>query len=177
MCFGKVPSGNEVFFRDTANGFLAWAVALVVSVAFLTSAATSMAGSTACLDWSMGSRLRCRIYVDALFRSARVGDAVDTAAKAEAEPILFRGLREPQMPSADQSYLASVVATRTGMSHPAAEKRVSDVITQARQAEDAMRKATARLLLWVFVSLLIGALCASFAATIGGRQRDHVKTV
>src|SRR3984885_14202645 len=38
---------DEIFFRDTANGFLAWAVALVVSVAFLASAATSMAGSSA----------------------------------------------------------------------------------------------------------------------------------
>src|SRR5438128_1913183 len=39
--------GDEVYFRDTANGFLAWAVALVVSVAFLASAAASMAGSAA----------------------------------------------------------------------------------------------------------------------------------
>src|SRR5580658_2316632 len=31
---------DEVFFRDTANGFLAWAVALVISVIFLASAAT-----------------------------------------------------------------------------------------------------------------------------------------
>src|SRR5579862_7324568 len=38
---------DEVFFRDTTNGFLAWAVALIVSVAFLASAATSMSGSVA----------------------------------------------------------------------------------------------------------------------------------
>src|SRR5579859_6086310 len=36
---------DEVFFRDTANGFLSWAVALVVSAALLASAAASMAGS------------------------------------------------------------------------------------------------------------------------------------
>ena len=35
---------DEVYFRDTANGFLAWAVALVITVAFLASAATSMVG-------------------------------------------------------------------------------------------------------------------------------------
>src|ERR1700687_1424201 len=35
---------DEVYFRDTANGFLAWAVALVISVTFLTSAAASMVG-------------------------------------------------------------------------------------------------------------------------------------
>jgi hypothetical protein len=29
----------------------------------------------------------------------------------------------------------------------------------------------------MFLALLGGAFCASFAATIGGRQRDHVVTV
>src|ERR1700737_1426480 len=38
---------DEVYFRDTAHGFLAWAVALVITAAFLASAATSMAGSAA----------------------------------------------------------------------------------------------------------------------------------
>src|SRR5260370_8676868 len=36
---------DEVYFRDTAHGFLAWAVALVITAAFLASAATSMVGS------------------------------------------------------------------------------------------------------------------------------------
>src|ERR1700677_1264753 len=38
---------DEVYFRDTANGFLAWAVALVISVTLLASAAASMAGGIA----------------------------------------------------------------------------------------------------------------------------------
>src|ERR1700678_2699059 len=38
---------DEVYFRDTANGFLAWAVALVISVTFLASAAASMVGRVA----------------------------------------------------------------------------------------------------------------------------------
>src|SRR5471032_1717000 len=35
---------HEVYFRDTAHGFLVWAVGLVMTAAFLTSAATSMIG-------------------------------------------------------------------------------------------------------------------------------------
>src|SRR5580658_2022650 len=35
---------DEVYFRDTANGFLAWAVALLISVIFLTTAAGFMVG-------------------------------------------------------------------------------------------------------------------------------------
>src|ERR1019366_1817789 len=38
---------DEVYFRDTAHGFLTWAVALVVTAAFLTSAATYMVGGAA----------------------------------------------------------------------------------------------------------------------------------
>src|SRR5580704_1934862 len=38
---------DEVYFRDTAHGFLAWAVALVITAAFLASAAASMVGATA----------------------------------------------------------------------------------------------------------------------------------
>src|ERR1700691_4165089 len=36
---------DEVYFRDTAHGFLAWAVALVITAAFLVSAGTSMVGA------------------------------------------------------------------------------------------------------------------------------------
>src|SRR5471032_823380 len=39
--------GHEVYFRDTAHGFLVWAVGLVITAAFLTSAAASMMGGSA----------------------------------------------------------------------------------------------------------------------------------
>src|ERR1700728_4687886 len=38
---------DEVYFRDTAHGFLAWSVALVLTAAFLASAASSMVGTRA----------------------------------------------------------------------------------------------------------------------------------
>lgn len=37
---------HEVYFRDTAHGFLAWALATVLSAAMLGAAATAMVGST-----------------------------------------------------------------------------------------------------------------------------------
>jgi hypothetical protein len=37
---------DEVYFRDTANGFLVWAVGLVITVAFLVSAASTMVGES-----------------------------------------------------------------------------------------------------------------------------------
>ena len=38
---------DEVYFRDTAHGFLVWAVGLVITASFLASAATSMIGGAA----------------------------------------------------------------------------------------------------------------------------------
>ena len=48
---------------------------------------------------------------------------------------------------------------------------------KARQAADTARKAVAHSMYWTFLALLIGAFCASFAATIGGRERDRVPVV
>lgn len=174
---------EEVFFRDTANGFLAWAVALVVSVAFLASAAMPMAGSTAQARASSETASTPAAvdpnmyFVDALFRSDRAGENADAAVKGEAGRILLSGIKQTDFASDDRSYLVRLVAARTGLSQSDAEKRVADVINQARQAEDTARKATAHVLLWLFLSLLMGAFSASYAATIGGRQRDHVKAV
>ena len=42
---------DEVFFRDTANGFLAWAVALAANAAFLSSAAAVMTGRLSIADY------------------------------------------------------------------------------------------------------------------------------
>jgi hypothetical protein len=174
---------EEVFFRDTANGFLAWAVALVVSVAFLASAATSMVGSAAQARASsepspVAAAVDPKMYfVDTLFRSDRPGENADAALKGEAGRILLGGLTQTDFLPVDRSYLVHLVAGRTGLNQSDAEKRVTDVINQAHQTEDTARKATAHLLLWLFLSLLMSAFSASYAATLGGRQRDHVKAV
>ena len=45
-------------------------------------------------------------------------------------------------------------------------------LTQIKADTDAARKATAQLAFWVTASLLLGAFCASLAATEGGGLRD-----
>lgn len=66
------------------------------------------------------------------------------------------------------------VAKNTGLSVPEADKRVTEVFERDQQAADAARKAVAHSLHWLFVSLLLGAFFASFAATLGGKRRDRV---
>lgn len=173
---------DEVYFRDTANGLLAWAVALVISVTFLAAAAASMAGhvaqSAAMAETAGATTDPTAYFVDSLFRSDRIpAENNGGSMHAEVGRIFANALGQNQIPPADQSYLARLVAARTGIGNQEAEKRVSDAMANARQALDTARKATAHLLLWLFLALLIGAFTASFAATIGGRQRDHVKAV
>ena len=81
------------------------------------------------------------------------------------------------MPQADKLYLARVVAARTGASESDAERRIDDTYAQARQNTEGARKAVAHSMYWTFLALLIGAFCASVAATLGGKERDHVMTI
>jgi hypothetical protein len=113
-----------------------------------------------------------------LLRTSGPTPAPDNASTREdAALILTNAIREGNMPPADSSYLAQVVAARTGLSAPEAEKRVNEVYAQAQQNADTIRKAVAHSMYWTFLALLIGAFCASFAATIGGRQRDSVVVI
>lgn len=174
---------HEVYFRDTAHGFLAWAFATVLSAAVLGTAASQIIGGAAGgVTQAAGSMAGgqttgpMQSYLDALLRSdpaaiRNVGDA--TASRGELGRLLAPALRKGgDVSVADRAYMAQVVAARTGLSQADAEKRISDVITEARAAADDARKAAAKLFLWLTASLLIGGFSASLAATEGGGLRD-----
>ncbi len=72
----------------------------------------------------------------------------------------------------DRSYLAQIVAARTGMSQADAERRVTDVMNAAKASLDTARSAAAKLSLWLTAAMLIGAFAASLAAIEGGQLRD-----
>ena len=175
---------DEVFFRDTANGLMAWAVALVVSVTFLASAATYMASGILTQRSPMeGTASNANpadpnaYFVDALFRSDHPAAATRDSTDLEAGRIFANALLREQTPTADQNYLALLVSMRTGLNQQEAERRVADVMAEARQAADTARKAAARLLLWYFLAASMGAFAACYFAVIGGRLRDHVQVV
>ena len=76
-------------------------------------------------------------------------------------------------PAADRTYLAQVVANRTGLAQPEAQRRVDEVITLARETADRARKATATTSIMFSMSLLVGAFIASVAGALGGHYRDE----
>jgi hypothetical protein len=165
--------GDEVHFRDTAHGFLVWAVSAVVSVFLLGSGVASLVSGTA----QAGANL-AGAGVGAA--SAVVGQAGNP--EREVSRILARSLKEGEVSQQDQDYLLRLVANRTGLTPEQAKERLDSVQKQAketaekleqqaREAADTARKAAAAFALWAFASLLVGAFVASLAATIGGRAR------
>jgi hypothetical protein len=187
---------HEVFFRDTAHGLLAWAVASVIGIGLLASAASTVVGGGAHVATSMASSATngatqgaaqsagagggiSGYYVDQLFRSDR--DATSGQdPRAEVTRILAMSAQNGSVSDGDKTYLAQLVAARTGISQDDARKRVDNLITQEQAADqkvkaaaDQVRKASASLSFYTFFSMLIGAFIASAAAALGGRSRDE----
>jgi hypothetical protein len=197
---------DEVYFRDTAHGLLVWAVGAIVSASLLASGAASLtrvgASATQAAGTAAGAATQAAgqaasqaashessptaYFTDMLFRADHPDTAGDAAAShAEVGRILAADAVSGDMPAADKTYIAQVVAARTGLTQADAEKRVSDVIGQAKTAKekaldaaktaaDAARKTGIYVALWAFISLLIGAFSASYMATVGGRIRDDL---
>jgi hypothetical protein len=193
---------DEVFFRDTAHGMLVWALGTILSAALLASVlssvtsgvtragAAAVGGAGAAVASAVSSVAKdadpASYFNDMLFRSQQPpaqGDA--TASRAEVGRIVGKSLLDGDMSDADKAYVAQVVARQTGLNQADAEKRVSDVIAQAKtaaqqaadkakQAADAARKVGVYAALWAFIALLIGAFSASYLATVGGRIRDDL---
>jgi len=179
---------HEVFFRDTAHGFLSWALATIVGTLLVTAVASSIvSGGVHAASTAVGGAAQAatsgvsRYGVDSLFRPDHVDASINNQdAAAEATRIIANGIHNGDVSPADRTYLVQLVAAKTGLSQPDAQKRVDDTIasakdaeTKVRQAADAARKATATFAIFTALSLLIGAFVASAAAAYGGNVRDE----
>lgn len=156
---------EEVFFRDTAHGLLAWAVSTVIvaGVAFAATASTVNAATDAVSTAGYAT--------DTLLRSDRPSDQATTdAARAEIARLLAR---PGELAAGDRAYLTRVVARQTGVSTAEAQQRVDAAANDIRAAADKARKVSSTVGFFAALSLLIGAFIASVAAAYGGRLRDE----
>lgn len=191
--------GDEVFFRDTAHGFIAWCPSTLLVAAVFSSmlagivsqgaqgGAAALAG--AAQGATQGATQSANLadptdyFIDTLFRPA-AGSAPSGAgaaeARTEATRIIVTGLASGEIPAADKTYLAEMVASRTGITPADATQRVDAVLAQmetakqkAKEAADAARKAGLTTALLTVAALLVGAFISSVAAAFAGRQRDE----
>ncbi|WP_247444236.1 hypothetical protein [Bradyrhizobium sp. 197] len=170
----------EVQFRDTAHGFLAWAVASVFGAIVLASPASSLIGGAASGTTSATTNSAQSSpmdgYVDALLRSNNPsGQAQQSSSDSHGEMVRlfttsFR--QDGDLKPGDRTYVAKVVSARTGLSQADAEKRVTDVSNQMKADLDRARKTAMQLAIWLTLSLFIGAFSAAAAAMEGGGLRD-----
>ena len=161
---------DEIHFRDTAHGFLSWAVATLFTVAILTSvvsgvvrtgaqtAATTAAASgsvtmetmqrgnpaTGMNTWPLG------YFVDSLFRmpagaplpAAAAATGSNETPRAETARIFLNSAAtgDPLSPE-DTGYLSQLVAQRTGLAPQAAQARVMTTYARLLQKIAALNAA------------------------------------
>ena len=196
--------GDEVYFRDTAHGFLVWCVATLVTATLVVGSVSSIVsggvqagarvvGGAASAATQAASTVVGNTdsdpygyFVDSLFRDDRPAAVSDDAVRGTVTRIFARSLsNDGQLAAEDRIYLAQLVAQRTNLTQADAERRVDEVYARtqkavadtklaAQQAADTAAKVAAWTSLWMFIALLIGAFFASLAATFGGRRRDAV---
>jgi hypothetical protein len=125
--------------------------------------------------------------LDKLFRNSSTGtrgagepQSRDADSRMEAFHIGATAASTGNLSDEDRTYLAKLVASRTGIAPDEAQNRVDafvqhvkDAAVKAKAAADDARKTAATAALYTALSLLIGAFIASVAAAVGGRLRDE----
>ena len=192
---------HEVEFRDGLHGALVWAVAIVIGAFLAMSVAGSVvqkaataAGRTAAAASADGGAAMESV-IDGLLRPA-VASAPSTPPpstaggtppaqpraraanpesndeiRAEIARVLASSVANG-MTDQNRTYLAQLVAQRTGISPQEAEKRVRDAETAARNAADKARRAAVLTGFVTAAGLILSLGAAWWAAMRGGNHRD-----
>ena len=187
---------DEVYFRDTAHGFLSWAIASLVTAALLSSAIGSMingtvqaaatvaAGTAGAFGTSAVTRSDSgdgptNYYVESLFRkdatnpSATAITPIPADYSSEVTRIYINAIREVALPAEDVKYVGQLVAQRTGLTQQDAEKRVTDTYmrmqTKMRDAETAAKDVAdkaRKASAYAALWLFISLLIGAFVASL-----------
>jgi hypothetical protein len=191
-------SAEDTEFRDGLHGALVWSVGIAIGALMFFATAGAVAKTGADLAGRAATTAAANsdsiaYYADAMMRPAAraAGTATPGAAtapaaarvellpaetRAEIGRIVSRSVAAGTMTENDRSYLATVVAQRTGLPQAEAERRVNETIAEAtRAAREAADKARYAAILTGFVtaaSLLISLAAAWWAAQKGGHHRD-----
>jgi hypothetical protein len=190
-------NADETEFRDGLHGALVWAVGIIIGAMLLFAAAGAVArtGAQALASASTAAASNAdtvAYYADAMMRPAArpaTGQGTQGAAtparveplsqetRAEVGRVVARSIAAGSLADSDRSYLASLVAQRTGVPQADAERQVNQTITEAinatREAADKARRAAVLGGLVTAVALLVSLAAAWWAAQKGGNHRDQ----
>lgn len=147
---------DEIYFRDTAHGFIVWALSSVVGVVLLSSAAASIISGTTKAGATLAGASAGAVtaaagpavlnnnemfsldyFTDSLLRPedpAQNMNQVDN--RQEISTILTRSLMQGELSTEDQTYLVKVIAQRAGISEDDARARLQQVTERAKKAAE-----------------------------------------
>jgi len=95
------------------------------------------------------------------------------ATRAEVTRLWAASVQSDEgLAAADRTYIARLVAANAGLNQADAEKRVDEVVQQAKADADRLRRNGAQFAFWMTAALFFGAFAASLAAAEGGQHRD-----
>jgi hypothetical protein len=165
---------DEVEFRDGVHGLIAWAIGVMLGAILLTlTASTFAAGNGAAPPRdTAGAPSFLGYEIDRLFRSDRRPEGATTEARAEAARILMKGLGREDLPADDRTHLARLTSAMSGLAPADSEKRVIQVLAEARNAAAQARRSAVILGFCLAAGLAAAAAAAWLAAGVGGRHRD-----
>jgi hypothetical protein len=159
---------HEVFFRDTAHGFITWCVATV----FMASGLVAAASGVVAIRTHPAAYGRSQISASAGDSGAMSGPGTLVNDAAESVPTYVPTPSIPVSPADGQLVLpdgpGSAAAARTRQAAIVREPHLSPVPA----ARDDIADGTPAAPLLTALSMLIGAFIASVSAVLGGRQRD-----
>ena len=185
-------SEHESDVRDGMHGLVMWGTGVLLGALFLAlsaggaamTAATATGGAAQAAvekmtDAAKGANPFSQA-VDTAFRTTRPDAGNSLEARNDTIAIVARGITQGDIPEADRTYLAQVIAARTGVAEDEAKTRVDTMVTSAQHAAEEAKQQAERAkrfaVIAAFVtaaSLAISAAAAFWAAGIGGRHRDE----
>jgi hypothetical protein len=193
-------SRDEVDFRDGLHGGLVWAVGVAVGAALLMATAGAVARTGAEVAGKAATVTAANagdpmdLVLDTMLRPASVAGAAPAPApaagaappraragtpgtgdetRAEMARILASSVANGSMTEPNRTYLAQLIAQRTGVSQQEAEKRVTEALNAARAAADKARRAAVLTGFVTAAALMLSFAAAWWAALKGGQHRDN----
>ena len=187
---------NEVYFRDTAHGFLAWAVSTLLMASLMSTAIGTVlstgakaggavaesavkltgagaAGAAASKDESSRDESANPLgyFVDSLFRGQSSAEATNRIP--EVTRIFANALASGTLSEEDKKYLGQLVAANTGLAPAEAEDRVAQTFRQTQQTlEQAKVKAqqvadeARKASAWLALWLVVSLFVGAFIASL-----------
>jgi hypothetical protein len=169
------------------HGFMAWALATVLSVFMLTTAVSGLLGGTASMLGRMGSTAAQTVAgqqgQSAGAQQADV-DVTSLATDPETQELAKKIYQQGQMTPQDREQLVSKLSQNSNISRPDAEKKVAqfeqsiqraraqmgNLEQKAREAGDKAATGVSAAGIGSFFMFLLGAVAATFGGGMGAER-------